>query len=88
VPRATKLPAGQAGGELLCGTLIMARPSEAHIQIDEIGPQKFTLVVIFAGQRFECGSYISRAAAQQAGRLFVARKQGEQEGRKKNPRKR
>ena len=68
--------------------MIMVQPTESHIQIDETGPQKFALVVIFAGQRFECGSYISRAAAQQAGRLFVARKEGEQQGRKKNPRKR
>jgi hypothetical protein len=61
--------------------------SDSAIQIDEIGPQKFELVVIFAGRRFECGSYISRAAAQQAGKLFVARKEGEQTGRKKSPRR-
>ena len=66
----------------------MTQPAASAIQVEEIGPQKFALVVIFAGQRFECGSYISRAAAQQAGRLLVARKAGEQEGRKKAPRKR
>jgi hypothetical protein len=65
----------------------MARPTESHIQIDEISAQKFELVVIVAGQRFECGNYISRAAAQQAGKLFIARKEGEQAGRMKAPRK-
>ncbi len=52
-------------------------PSTSSIQIEETGPQKFTLAVTFDGQRFECGSYISRAAAMQAGRLFVQRKEGE-----------
>ena len=66
----------------------MAQTTDSAIQVEEAGPQKFALVVIFAGQRFECGTYISRAAAQQAGRLFVARKEGEQQGRKKAPRKR
>jgi hypothetical protein len=65
----------------------MTRPSAPHIQIDETGSQKFTLVVTVDGQRFECGTYISRAAAQQAGKLFVARKEGEKTGRKKSPRK-
>jgi hypothetical protein len=57
------------------------------IQIDEIGPQKFTLVVTFDGQRFECGNYISRAAAMQAGRLFVQRKEGEAVGQRARTRK-
>lgn len=52
----------------------------ATIQVDEIGPQKFTLAVTFDGQRFECGNYISRPAAMQAGRLFVQRKEGEADG--------
>ena len=54
----------------------MARPVEATIDIREVGPQKFELSVTFDGQRFECGNYLSRAAAQQAGRLFCARKEG------------
>lgn len=53
------------------------KPAPPSIVVDEAGPQKFTLTVIFAGQRFECGNYISRAAAMQAGRLFVQRKEGE-----------
>ena len=65
----------------------MTKPTDSHIEIAEIAPQKFALVVVFDGQRFECGSYISRAAAQQAGKLFVARKEGEQAGRKKSPRR-
>ena len=52
------------------------KTAPATIQIDVIGPQKFTLAVTFDGQRFECGNYISRAAAMQAGRLFVQRKEG------------
>ncbi len=61
-------------------------PAPATIQVDETGPQKFSLTVTFEGQRFECGSYISRAAAQQAGRLFVQRKEGEAVGQKRRPR--
>ena len=57
------------------------------VQVDEIGTQKFALVVTFDGQRFECGTYINRVAASQAGKLFVERKQGETAGRKKRPRK-
>lgn len=54
-------------------------PSAASspIVIDETGPQSFTLTVTFDGQRFDCGRYISRAAAMQAGRLFLQRKEGE-----------
>lgn len=37
--------------------------------------------VTFDGQRFECGNYISHAAAQQAGRLFVQRKEVKRWGR-------
>ena len=65
----------------------MARSVEPAIEIREAGPQKFELTVIYDGQSFECGNYLSRAAAQQAGRLFVARKDGEQAGRKKAPRR-
>lgn len=52
-------------------------PAPAPILVDEAGPQSFTLTVTFDGQRFDCGSYISRAAAMQAGRLFLQRKEGE-----------
>lgn len=65
----------------------MARAAAATIDIREVGPQKFELSVIFDGQRFECGNYLNRAAAQQAARLFIARKEGEQTGRKKSPRR-
>ena len=64
----------------------MKPPYETSIQIDEIGPQNFALTVIFEGQRFTCGTYLNRASAMQAGRLFVERKQGELTGRKKRPR--
>ncbi len=63
------------------------KPEPATIQIDEAGPQKFTLAVTFDGQRFECGNYISRAAAMQAGRLFVQRKEGEAARQRGRPRK-
>jgi hypothetical protein len=63
------------------------KPTPATIQIDEIGPQKFTLAVTFDGQRFDCGNYISRAAAMQAGRLFVQRKEGEMVGQRARTRK-
>ncbi|MBP2303169.1 hypothetical protein [Azospirillum picis] len=56
------------------------KPVPSSIMVDEAGPQKFTLTVMFDGQRFDCGSYISRAAAMQAGRLFVQRKEGEAAG--------
>ncbi|HEV2678403.1 MAG TPA: hypothetical protein VGV37_27995 [Aliidongia sp.] len=65
----------------------MAQPTAATIDIREVGPQKFELAVTFDGQRFECGNYLNRGAAQQAGKLFVARKEGEQAGRKKSPRR-
>jgi hypothetical protein len=63
--------------------LTVGQPPAASVQVDELGPQKFSLVVSCDGQRFECGTYISRAAALLAGRLFVQRKQGEH----KRPRK-
>ncbi|WP_448190834.1 hypothetical protein [Azospirillum sp. sgz301742] len=58
------------------------KPAAATVQVDETGPQTFTLVVTFDGQRFECGTYISRPAALQAGRLFVQRKEGEAGGQR------
>ena len=60
---------------------------ESRIEIAELGPEKFGLAVIFDGQRFECGSYLNRAAAQQAARQFIARKEGEAVGRRKSPRR-
>jgi len=65
----------------------MASPPESSIQVAEVGLQKFTMAVTFDGQRFDCGIYISRAAAMLAGRLFVERKQGERTGRTKRARK-
>jgi hypothetical protein len=65
----------------------MTAKAEGHLQIEEIGPEKFTLVVTYDGQRFDCGNYISRGAAMQAGRLFLERKAGESAGRQKRPRK-
>jgi hypothetical protein len=62
-------------------------PKDTEIQIAEAGPQTFALVVVFDGQRFDCGTYINRMAAVQAGKLFVQRKEGEQAGRQKRPRK-
>jgi hypothetical protein len=61
--------------------------SDTDIRIEQTGPEKFLLTILFDGQSFDCGSYITRVAALQAGRLFVERKEGEREGRKKRPRK-
>ncbi len=61
--------------------------AEPCIQVDEVGPQKFELTVLFDGRRFACGSYLNRASAMLAGRLFVQRKEGERAGRQKRPRK-
>jgi hypothetical protein len=55
--------------------------------IEQVAQDDFRLTVIVDGQRFACGSYVNRAAAQQAGRLFVERKKGEARGQKKRPRK-
>jgi len=65
----------------------MARALDATIEIREAGPQKFELAVTIDGQRFDCGNYLNRAAAQQAARLFVQRKEGEAQGRAKSPRR-
>lgn len=56
------------------------KSAPATIQVDEIGPQNFTLAVTFDGQRFACGTYLNRPAAMQAGRLFVQRKESEAAG--------
>jgi hypothetical protein len=65
----------------------MASSPSNNIHVEELGPQKYSLAVIFDEQRFDCGTYISRAAALQAGRLFVARKEGERAAQGKRPRK-
>ena len=48
----------------------MKPASSSSIVVDEAGPQNFTLAVMFDGRRFECGSYISRAAAMQRVTFF------------------
>ncbi len=60
---------------------------ETEIRVAELGPQKFGLTVMVDGRTFECGSYLSRAAAMQAGKLFVERKEGEAAGQRKRPRR-
>jgi hypothetical protein len=65
----------------------MTAKPKGDVQIEETGPQKFTLIVTYDGQRFDCGNYISRGAAMQAGRLFLERKAGEEAGRLKRPHK-
>ena len=60
---------------------------ESRIEITEIGPEKFGLAIVFDGQRFDCGTYLNRGAAQQAARLFIARKEGEAASRRKAPRR-
>ena len=61
----------------------MTTPS---ITITETTPGTFALAVTFDGQIFQCGSYINRAEAMKAGKLFVERKEGERAGQKKRPR--
>ena len=61
--------------------------ADHNIDVKEDGPGKFILTVTYNGQNFDCGNYITRPAALQAGRLFVERKQGEEQGRKKRPTK-
>jgi hypothetical protein len=65
----------------------MTAASDPAIHVEETGPQTFELTVTFEGRRFSCGSYLNRAAALQAGRLFVERKVGERSGQRKRPRK-
>ena len=57
------------------------------IKIEELGVQKFALSVTFEGKPFDLGTYINRAEAMKAGRLFVDRKEGEKVGQKKHPKK-
>ncbi|MEI6559079.1 MAG: hypothetical protein WCO00_11805 [Rhodospirillaceae bacterium] len=66
----------------------MKKPAAApaRIEVGETGPESFTLAVTVDGQRFECGRYLNRAAALQAGRLFVQRKEAEAVGQKRQPR--
>lgn len=59
---------------------------EPEIRIEQQAPDKFSLNVLFEGRNFDCGNYISRVAALQAGRLFAERKKGEAESRRKRPR--
>ena len=61
--------------------------SDARIQVDEAGPEMFTLTVTFEGQQFACGTYLNRVSAMQAGKLFIERKEGEKAGQRKRPRK-
>ena len=65
----------------------MVTAPQSTIEIKATGPESFALTVTFDGRRYDCGSYLNRAAAAQAGRLFVQRKEGETAGRKKSPRK-
>ena len=65
----------------------MSPSPDSDIRIAETGPQAFSLTVAFGGQTFECGSYISRAAAQQAGRMFLQRKEREGVGQQRRPRR-
>ncbi len=62
-----------------------APADQSEIHIEQTGPETFILAVTFDGRRFDCGSYLNRGAAMQAGRLFVERKRAEQTGRKKHP---
>jgi hypothetical protein len=59
---------------------------DGTLRIDPLAEQKFALIVTWKGQNFDCGTYISRTAAQRAGKLFLDRKRGEETGRKKRPR--
>ena len=65
----------------------MADDSGAQTEITEPTPGRFHLAVIWQGQRFDCGSYLTRPAALTAARLFISRKEGEQAGQKKRPRR-
>jgi hypothetical protein len=55
--------------------------SDSEIKVDQLGPDKFALTVLFEGRSFECGTYINRVAALLAGKLFVERKEAEKKGR-------
>lgn len=57
--------------------------SVGEIHIEQVGANDFRLTVIIEGQRFVCGSYLTRVAADRAGRLMIERREGEKRGRKK-----
>jgi hypothetical protein len=59
----------------------------AEIKIEQVAANDFRLTVDFDGQSFVCGSYLTRVAAHQAGRLMIERKEGEKQGRKRRVRK-
>lgn len=63
------------------------RTDGPEMLVEQVTATDFRLTVIFEGERFDCGSYVNRVAALQAGRLFAERKKGEQSSRKKRPRK-
>lgn len=63
------------------------RTAEREMIIEQVAPTDFRLTVIFDGERFDCGSYVNRVAALQAGQLFAERKKGEKCGQKRRPRK-
>ena len=46
-----------------------------EIEVEERGKQTFAMAVIFAGQRFDCGVYVSRAEALDA--LTAIRQRGD-----------
>lgn len=62
-----------------------AAPPEHRVEVEETAPRTFTLKVHFDGHVFDCGNYLTRPAALQAGRLFVERKLAESSSRKKHP---
>jgi hypothetical protein len=65
----------------------MAKDPEGEALIEQISADDFRLTVLFDDQTFDCGSYINRGAAQQAGRLFLDRKRAESVAAGKRPRK-
>jgi len=65
----------------------VAADRQSKIEVTETAGKAFELTVTFGDRIFHCGSYLDRSSALQAGRLFVARKEGEALGQKKRPRK-
>jgi hypothetical protein len=61
------------------------RERSGSVRIEELGSEKFALTVTFDGQDFACGTYLNRAAAAQAGKLFIDRKEGEETARRRRP---
>lgn len=58
-----------------------------HIDVKKIDEGRFTLTVVYGEEEFDCGNYISRGDAMKAGIQFVNRKEGEEAGQKKRPRR-